>query len=242
MYIVHNPLAVSSLRLFHPNLMHLIYIVHKESDKYRITAAGTYQYESDGSKAKLLAYENELEPQLLTFDLNPTNDDLHRLNGSKKEKKLFIIHNACWRILKDYFYNAPIPLNRLADLLQRWSRGNPRQDDYFYRDPDYVTERKGRPQFTDQHLHNSLGPLDDLPQPSGAVTRQRRDKLRTNGSRDCFARLPLEMREIVAAYMSILDFYRLWFVSRTMAGCFSARRGFGKQGLKLTVSRIYCCS
>lgn len=232
-YVIHSPLPPppSNLTKFHPNLTHPIHTVHKVSDEYRITAAGTYQSESDGSKVKLLADENELEPQLLTFDMILSNNDL----------TMFIIHEACWNILKGYFHNATVPLNQLGALLQWWPEENTRK---YYRyssnkTPGISLSEKEDPSAPINIFTNNLGPLDDLPQPSGAVARQRREKLRTIGSGDCFARLPLEMREMIAAYMPILDFYRLRLVSRSMGELFFSKKGFWNARFEIDSERDF---
>lgn len=180
---------------------------------------------------KLLADENELDPQLLTFDMILSNDDL----------TTFIIHEACWKILKGYFYNASVPLNQLGDLLQWWPEKSFRM--YYVHSgekaPGISLSEKEDLSAPINIFTNNLGPLDDLPQPSSAVARQRKEKLRTIGNGDSFARLPLEMREVIAAYMPILDFYRLRLVSRSMGELFFSKKGFWKARFEIDSERDF---
>lgn len=83
----------------------------QNSDGYRISGVGVYQYRYinftvDVQLDEHKLYHNE-HVEWLRFDL-----------GSFRWGDNFILHNACWNILKAYFSSAPIPLDVVLNTLK----------------------------------------------------------------------------------------------------------------------------
>lgn len=123
----------------------------------------------------------------------------------------FVIHDACWNILKGYSYKTPIPLDQLADVLSyTWGR--------YFQDVSIEKMNLRDPTEPIKIRSNELSLLGDVQEPSRAVAQQRKEKAQSN--RDAFTTLPPEMRELIAVYLPVEDFYHLRYVSRTMGDLF----------------------
>lgn len=86
---------------------------------HRISAVGTHLCEQDLNHIKVPTDGNESE--LLTFEIPEPPRDMNTVDDLKGVP--FVIHDACWNILKGYSYKTPIPLDQLADVLSdTWGR------------------------------------------------------------------------------------------------------------------------
>lgn len=89
-----------------------------------------------------------------------------------KDKNTHLIHEVCWKILRAYFYNAPISLNELVDVVHlciEVMRYDLRSDITLYGTEEDPT------QPINFH-HNNLDSLLSPPKPTRAVTRKRKEK------------------------------------------------------------------
>lgn len=152
---------------------------------------------------------DEDKSELLTFEIPEPSRDVNTVNDLKGVP--FIIHDACWNILKGYSCDTPIPLDHLADVLSdTWGRYF---QDVIMKDMDLED-----PTEPIKIRSNELSLLGDVQEPSRAVDQQRKERAATNW--DVFITLPSEMRELIAGYLPVEDFYRLRYAYCTMGGLF----------------------
>lgn len=132
--------------------------------------------------------------------------------GSFRDGGNFILHNACWNILRAYFSGCPILPDVLVDSLRLC--------------PEEMTTKLMRefhfntPKDPSQPLvvHDLLRPTKGLPTPSKSVVQQR-----MKPHFDTFMILPLDLREDIAVYLRTVQWIQ----------CSSAKDS-GKLGSKST--------
>ena len=130
--------------------------------------------------------------------------------GSFRWGDNFILHNACWNILKAYFPSAPIPLDMVVDTLKLHPKemitaiGNL-----------YPSKDPSQPLVVQDLLRATKG----LRKPRKSVVQQR-----MKPHFDTFTTLPLELREEIAVYLRTADLCRSRLVSRSMEPIFFSQR------------------
>lgn len=103
---------------------------------------------------------DEDKSELLTFEIPEPSRDVNTVNDLKGVS--FIIHDACWNILKGYSCDTPIPLDHLADVLSdTWGRYF---QDVIMKDMDLED-----PTEPIKIRSNELSLLGDVQEPSRAV-------------------------------------------------------------------------
>jgi len=75
----------------------------------RISGAGQFEYNYLMYSVKLPSEEDDVE---LDFSMNQI---IMRYSDSRE---VFIVHDACWKILKAYFQDAPAPFDRVVDAFR----------------------------------------------------------------------------------------------------------------------------
>lgn len=87
-----------------------------------------------------------------------------------------LIHEACWKILKAHFCNAPVPLSQLRNAVDVWHRAIP----YEVRS---LMKAYGGCEDSTQPISfqgNDLSSLVNLPEPSHSVARQQKERFKAD--------------------------------------------------------------
>ena len=131
----------------------------------------------------------------------------------------FVVHDACWRLLRAALDPQPVPLARLFRLCK--SLPNPTVLDQLCWGHDYG----GREPINYSILN--INPYD-VPEISQLLALQRGEPesrvLRSSWeSRDCFMRIPLEIREAIAAVTPTRDALNLGLASRSFTDIVTGR-------------------
>ena len=128
----------------------------------------------------------------------------------------FVVHDACWRLLRAALDPQPVPLVRLFRLCK--SLPSP-TGEYLCWGHSYNGLRD---------MGNSDADPYDVPEISQLLALQRRETesrvLRSSWeSRDCFMRMPLEIREAIAAVTPTGDALNLGLASRSFTDIVTSR-------------------
>lgn len=134
---------------------------------------------------------------------SPEFDDL-----DEQPKNAFALHDACWNILESYFYNTPVPLDRLAQAIQL----RPEQMSDKLLNPWPINHDPSKRLTNSDHRLHLEEHVPDFEQWS------------MNSKGDTFAKLPLEIQEVITTCLPTEDFYQLRYVSRFMGAWFFSQR------------------
>ncbi|XHG02713.1 hypothetical protein AWENTII_006054 [Aspergillus wentii] len=181
--------------------------LYPTSTGYRVTGVGLYHYGQDNHDYVLKLPADE-QGRFLTLKIR--NYDYYK-------KDTFLFHDACWTILKTYFYNVPIPWNRLVYALRLTSSRMVHQ----LRDLSYDGDRDSPNE--PMSVNDVTSAKATIPAPTRRVLTRRRTKGCIPDD-EIFMALPLEVRQEIAEYLPMRDFYNLRLASRTMGDLFFDRR------------------
>ena len=133
--------------------------------------------------------------------------------GSFRDGGNFILHNACWNILRAYFSGCPILPDVLVDSLRLCPK---EMTTKLMREFHFNTPKDPSQPLV---VHDLLRPTKGLPTPSKSVVQQR-----MKPHFDTFMILPLDLREDIAVYLRTVDLCRLRLISRSMDPVFFSQR------------------